>query len=97
MSASDDDELLAEIVEKSSVGVAAFTGERALLAGFAYLVTTGFGAAAYGFISVFVRGEAISRNLVAGLGDGYSRTLPRAPLSTQRTLLTVGSVGFVAV
>jgi len=97
MSASDDEELLAEIVEKSSVGVAAFTGERALLAGFAYLVTTGLGAAAYGFISVFVRGETISRNLVAGLGDGYSRTLPRAPLSTQRTLLTVGSVGFVAV
>lgn len=92
-----DDELLAEIVEKSSVGIGAFVGERALLAAFAYLVTAGVGAAAYGFVSVFVRGETISRNLVAGLGDGYSRTLPQVSVPAQQTLLTVGSVGFVAV
>ncbi len=97
MTTSDDEELLAEIVEKSSVGIGAFGGERALLAGFAYLVTAGLGATAYGFVSVFVRGETVSRNLVAGLGDGYSRTLPRASPSTRRTLLSVGSVGFVAV
>jgi O-antigen/teichoic acid export membrane protein len=92
-----DDALLAEIIEKSVVGIEAFVGERALLAGFAYLVTGGLGAAAYGFVSVFVRGETISRNLVAGLGDGYSRTLPRVSTSAQQTLLSVGSLGFVAV
>ncbi|ERH09077.1 MAG: membrane protein involved in the export of O-antigen and teichoic acid [halophilic archaeon J07HX64] len=92
-----DDALLAEIVEKSVVGIGAFMSERALLAGFAYLVTGGLGAAAYGFVSVFIRGETISRNLVAGLGDGYSRTLPRVSTPAQRTLLSIGSLGFVAV
>jgi O-antigen/teichoic acid export membrane protein len=92
-----DDRLLAEIVEKSTVGIGAFVGERALLAGFAYLVTVGLGTAAYGFVSVFVRGETLSRNLVAGLGDGYSRTLPSASASTRQTLLSVGSAGFVGV
>jgi len=93
----DDDGYLAEIVRKSSVGIAAFTTERLLLAGVAYVVTTVFGAAAYGFLSVFTRGEAISRNLVAGLGDGYTRTVPRVSASARRTLLSVGTVGFVAV
>ena len=91
------DTLLAEIVEKSVVGIGAFMTERSLLAVFAYVVTGGLGAAAYGFVSVFVRGETLSRNLVAGLGDGYSRTLPRLSTPAQRTLLSVGSLGFVAV
>lgn len=92
-----DDELLTEVVEKSSVGIGAFIAERLLLAGFAYAVTAGFGAVIYGFISVLTRGETLSRNLVAGLGDGYSRTLPRVSVAAQRTLLSVGTVGFVGV
>ena len=94
---ANDGGLLTEVIEKSSIGIVAFVAERVLLAGFAYVVTTGLGAAAYGFLSVFVRGETISRNLVAGLGDGYSRTLPRASTSAQQTLLTVGTGGFVVV
>jgi O-antigen/teichoic acid export membrane protein len=96
-SEESDGTLLAEIVEKSTVGIGAFVSERFLLAGFAYLVTVGLGTAAYGFVSVFVRGETLSRNLVAGLGDGYSRTLPGAAASTQWTLLSVGSAAFVGV
>lgn len=93
----DDDRYLTEVVRKSSVGIAAFTTERILLAVVAYVVTTASGAAAYGFFSVFTRGEAISRNLVAGLGDGYTRTVPRVSASARRTLLSVGTVGFVTV
>ncbi|WP_299237163.1 lipopolysaccharide biosynthesis protein [Natronomonas sp.] len=92
-----DDDLLAEVVEKSSVGIVAFVSERILLTGVAYAVTTVSGAAAYGFLSVFIRGETISRNLVAGLGDGYTRTVPRVSISAQRTLLSVGTAGYVAV
>jgi O-antigen/teichoic acid export membrane protein len=92
-----DDDLLAEVVEKSSVGIVAFVSERILLTGVAYAVTTVSGAAAYGFLSVFIRGETISRNLVAGLGDGYTRTVPRVSTSAQRTLLSVGTAGYVAV
>ena len=92
-----DDGLLAEVVQKSSVGIAAFILERVLLTGVAYVVTTILGAAAYGFLSVLVRGETISRNLVAGLGDGYTRTVPGVSASARRTLLSVGTVGFVAV
>jgi O-antigen/teichoic acid export membrane protein len=101
MTASADEEsdsvLLAEVVEKSLVGVGAFVSERTLLAGFAYVVTGGLGAAAYGFLSVFIRGETISRNLVAGLGDGYSRMLPGVSVPAQQTLLSVGSAGFAFV
>jgi O-antigen/teichoic acid export membrane protein len=93
----DDDGYLVEVVRKSSVGIAAFTAERIVLAVVAYIVTAVSGAAAYGFFSVFTRGEAISRNLVAGLGDGYTRTVPRVSVSAQRTLLSVGTVGFVIV
>ena len=93
----DDDEYLAEIVRKSSVGIAAFTTERLLLAAVAYVTTTVLGAAAYGFLSVFTRGEVISRNLVAGLGDGYTRTVPRVSASARRTVLSVGTAGFVVV
>jgi O-antigen/teichoic acid export membrane protein len=92
-----DDGLLTEVVEKSSVGIAAFVAERVLLTGVAYVVTTASGAAAYGFLSVLIRGETVSRNLVAGLGDGYTRTVPRVSASARRTLLSVGTVGFVAV
>jgi O-antigen/teichoic acid export membrane protein len=95
--ASDDDEYLAEIVQKSSVGIAAFTAERMLLAAVAYITTTVLGAAAYGFLSVFTRGEIISRNIVAGLGDGYTRIVPRASASARRTVLSVGTVGFITV
>lgn len=92
-----DDSLLTEVVEKSSVGVVAFIAERVLLTGVAYVVTTVSGAAAYGFLSVLIRGETVSRNLVAGLGDGYTRTVPRVSTPARRTLLSVGTVGFVAV
>ncbi len=92
-----DEQLLAEVIEKSSVGTVAFMIERVLLSGVAYIVTAGAGAAVYGFLSVLIRGELIARNLVAGLGDGYSRTLPRASRSAQRTIFSVGSVGFATV
>lgn len=96
-SKESDDGYLAEVVRKSSVGIAAFSTERVLLTVLAYVVTTVSGGAAYGFFSVFTRGETISRNLVAGLGDGYTRTVPRVSTAARRTLLTVGSVGFVLV
>jgi O-antigen/teichoic acid export membrane protein len=92
-----DDGLLAEVVQKSSVGIVAFMIERVLLTGVAYVVTAVLGATAYGFLSVLVRGENISRNLVAGLGDGYTRTVPGVSASARRTLLSVGTVGFVVV
>lgn len=93
----DDDGYLAEVVQKSSIGIVAFAVERTLLTGVAYLVTTLFGAASYGFLSVFIRGEVISRNLVAGLGDGYTRIVPGVSASAQRTLLSVGTTMFVVV
>lgn len=92
-----DDEYLTEIVRKSSVGIAAFTAERIILAGVAYVITATLGAASYGFFAVFTRGEVISRNLVAGIGDGYTRTVPQVSPSARRTILSVGTIGFVLV
>lgn len=77
--------------------VAAFTAERPLLVGVAFIVTTMLGTASYGFLSVFTRGELLSRNLVAGPGDGYTRTVPGVSAAARRTLLSVGTVGFVTV
>jgi len=92
-----DDDYLTEIVRKSSVGIAAFTAERIILAGVAYVITATLGAASYGFFAVFTRGEVISRNLVAGIGDGYTRTIPQLSTSARRTILSVGTIGFVTV
>ena len=92
-----DDDYLTEIVRKSSVGIAAFTAERIILAGVAYVITATLGAASYGFFAVFTRGEVISRNLVAGIGDGYTRTIPQLSTSVRRTILSVGTIGFATV
>jgi hypothetical protein len=92
-----DDDYLTEIVRKSSVGIGAFTAERIILAGVAYVITATLGAASYGFFAVFTRGEVISRNLVAGIGDGYTRTIPQLSTSARRTILSVGTIGFVTV
>ncbi|ERH06174.1 MAG: hypothetical protein J07HN4v3_01784 [Halonotius sp. J07HN4] len=96
-SSDPDDDYLTEIVRKSSVGIAAFTAERIILAGVAYVITATLGAASYGFFAVFTRGEVISRNLVAGIGDGYTRTIPQVSTSARRTILSVGTIGFVIV
>lgn len=95
--AEDDDELLAEVVEKSAVGIVAFVSERLLLFAVAYAVAGVSGAAAYGFLSVFIRGETISRNLVAGIGDGYTRIVPNVSSSAQQTLMSAGTVGYVCI
>ncbi|ERH02575.1 MAG: hypothetical protein J07HN6_00611 [Halonotius sp. J07HN6] len=93
----DDDGLLAEVVAKSTVGVVAFITERVLLSAVAYVITTTSGAAVYGFLSVLIRGKTVSRNLVAGLGDGYTRAVPRASASARQALLSVGTAGFIFV
>ena len=88
-----EDDLLVEVVEKASVGVVAFGVERALLVAFSFVVTALSGAVVYGYLSVFVRGEAIVKNLVAGIGDGYSRTMARADPSARKSVVTAGLVG----
>ncbi|WP_299269703.1 lipopolysaccharide biosynthesis protein [Halorientalis sp.] len=88
-----EDDLLVEVVEKASVGVVAFGVERALLVAFSFVVTALSGAVVYGYLSVFVRGETIVKNLVAGIGDGYSRTMARADPSARKSVVTAGLVG----
>ncbi len=91
-----EDDLLAEVVEKASVGVVAFGVERALLVAFSFVVTALSGAVVYGYLSVFVRGETVVKNLVAGIGDGYSRTMARATPSARKSVVTAGFVGILA-
>lgn len=93
----DEETLLAEVVEKASVGVGAFGVERALLVAFSFAVTALSGATVYGYLSVLVRGETMAKNLVAGIGDGYSRTVQRADPPARRVVVAAGSLGVVLV
>ena len=92
-----EDDLLAEVIEKASVGVSGFGADRGLFILFSFVVTALSGAAVYGFLSVLVRGETMAKNLVAGIGDGYTRTVPQLDASARQSVVAAGYFGVVVV
>lgn len=94
--ADETDRLVAEILDGSAIGVAAFGVERALVVGFSLLVTTTLGPAAYGYLSVFTRARTILEELLTGIVSGHSRTLPRYERPGQRSVLLV-SLAFLVL
>ncbi len=82
-----EDRLLREIADKGGVSVAAFGVERALSLAFSVGATAAFGAAVYGYLSVFRRARTVLEELLTGLTSGHSRTIPRWETAGQRSVL----------
>jgi len=87
VSEDTEDRLLREIADKGGIGVAAFGVERALSIAFSVFVTAVFGAAVYGYLSVFRRARTVLEELLTGLTSGHSRTIPRWGEAGQRSIL----------
>lgn len=91
----ETDQLVAEILDGSTIGVVAFGVERVLVVTLSLVVTTTLGPAAYGYLSVFTRARTVLEELLTGVVSGHSRTLPRYENPGQRSVLRVSLVFIV--